>query len=409
MIPAGFTSLAVSSDFTGLSLCMNPEGQVFAWSQGELFRIHLQESDNSWSFMDTTGSENRDDWCCNEWSLRDAKQEYERQMHEHGVAVIHDPAVQQARSFANLVEDAVVGTLADKTAEHLLESIAPRIEALVIEKFGLMPQRIEYQPDPQVIRTFDGVFHPMFVKVLRLAEKREPVFMVGRAGTGKNHIAEQIADALELEFHFMNAITNEFGLIGFIDANGNYHDTPFYRAYKDGGVFLLDEYDASVPEVGIALNAAIANGYALFPTGRVQRNEDFVCLANGNTWGTGANAEFVGRYQQDAASLDRFMQVEIEYCRNVEIALARGKVEIVDFMEAFRVAMLSAGLRHVASMRATHRLAAFEGTPELEDTFLMKAAVTRGLDVDDLRILSGLVNEEVSENRWALALTELAA
>jgi MoxR-like ATPase len=98
----------------------------------------------------------------------------------------------------------------------------------------------------------------------------------------KNVICKQVAEALKLEFYFSNAVTQEFRLTGFVDANGRYQDTQFFHAFTEGGIFFLDEMDASIPEVLVILNAAIANRYFDFPGhGRVQAHENFRVIAAG--------------------------------------------------------------------------------------------------------------------------------
>ena len=57
---------------------------------------------------------------------------------------------------------------------------------------------------------------------------------------------------------------------------------------RNGGLFFLDEMDASIPEVLVLLNAAIANGYFEFPNGKITAHEDFRVVAAGNTVGSGA-------------------------------------------------------------------------------------------------------------------------
>lgn len=71
--------------------------------------------------------------------------------------------------------------------------------------------------------------------------------------------------------------------------------------------------DASAPEVLIHLNAALANGYFDFPNGKVYAHEDFRVVGAGNTTGQGADAQYTGRTQLDASSLDRFKLVEVNY------------------------------------------------------------------------------------------------
>lgn len=106
-----------------------------------------------------------------------------------------------------------------------------------------------------------GVTHECFDYVLQAVNTDIPVFLTGPAGCGKNYLCKQIAEALGLRFYFTNAVTQEYRLTGYKDANGIYHDTPFYNAFKYGGAFFLDEIDGSVPEALIILNAAVANRY----------------------------------------------------------------------------------------------------------------------------------------------------
>ena len=73
-------------------------------------------------------------------------------------------------------------------------------------------------------------------------------FGIGPAGTGKNFIAKQVADALGLDFYFSNAVTQEYKITGYGDANGEFVKTQFFDAFTKGGLFLLDEMDASCPE-----------------------------------------------------------------------------------------------------------------------------------------------------------------
>lgn len=71
--------------------------------------------------------------------------------------------------------------------------------------------------------------------------------MVGPAGSGKTTIASQVAQALGLDFYCYGAISQAFEFLGYYDANGKYVETDFYRAFKHGGLVLMDEMDASTP------------------------------------------------------------------------------------------------------------------------------------------------------------------
>lgn len=169
----------------------------------------------------------------------------------------------------------------------------------------------------------EGKTHKIFENVLKMVNGSIPLFISGPAGSGKNFLIEQIAKGLDLKFYFSNAIKEEYNLNGFIDANGTYHETPFYKAFKTGGVFFLDEVDSSIPEALLILNAAIANGYFDFPIGKVEAHKDFRIICAGNTFGTGANAQYIGRNKLDASTLDRFVLVRMDYDLNLEKSIVK--------------------------------------------------------------------------------------
>lgn len=221
-----------------------------------------------------------------------------------------------------------------------------------------------------------------------------PVYLTGKAGTGKNVICKQVAEALGLDFYFTNAVTQEYKLTGFIDANGKYQETQFYKAFTKGGVFFLDEMDGSIPEVLIILNAAIANRYFDFPIGKVEAHPNFRIIAAGNTLGTGADNNYTGRYCLDRASLDRFALINIDYSPKIEKAMALNNMDLVNFAHAFRKATNSMGIECLFSYRTINRIA------KLEQVFsnlkeVIQISLLKGMDVDDLNI----INKELAKDK----------
>ena len=194
--------------------------------------------------------------------------------------------------------------------------------------------------------------HECFDDVLDCCAIRENVYMVGPAGSGKTTIASQVAQALGLDFYCYGAISQAFEFLGYYDANGKYVETDFYRAFKHGGLVLMDEMDASNPNALLALNAALANDFASFPCGVVDKHEDFVVIASANTFGHGASAQYVGRNPMDAATLDRFCNVLMGYDYELERKLA-GNDAWVDLVQAIREAIAHHKMRYVVSPRAS--------------------------------------------------------
>jgi len=76
--------------------------------------------------------------------------------------------------------------------------------------------------------------------------------------------------------------------------------------------------DAGNANVLTAINQALANEYCAFPDGMVEKHKDFIIIASANTYGTGANREYVGRNQLDAATLNRFVVIDWDYDEDIE-------------------------------------------------------------------------------------------
>lgn len=210
------------------------------------------------------------------------------------------------------------------------------------------------------------------------------VYLAGPAGAGKNHTVEQIAKEMGWSFYFTNSVQQEYKLTGFVDAGGEYHETEFFKACMDDNecIFFLDEMDASIPDVLVLLNAAIANGYFEFPCGRVDfENVHFV--AAGNTVGSGADDMYTGRMVLDQATLDRFAIIEFDYDKNVELKLAKGNVELIDFVRDLRQTAKTKGIRATFSYRCIMMVTKLEKAG-MNTKDILKIAVLKGLDQDTI-------------------------
>lgn len=226
----------------------------------------------------------------------------------------------------------------------------------------------------------EEVKHKEYETIKTCIENDIPVYLVGDAGTGKNYTLEQISWDLGLDFYFTNSVQQEYKLTGFIDAGGNYHETEFYKAFKNGGIFFLDEIDASIPEVLILLNAAIANRYFEFPIGRIEAHKNFRVVAAGNTVGSGASEQYTGRLVLDQATLDRFVIIEFDYDERVEMNLAKGDKELVDFVHDLRNQAREMGIRATFSYRCIITVTKLKKVMDLQK--ILTIAVFKGLDKD---------------------------
>lgn len=228
---------------------------------------------------------------------------------------------QEGGDLAAAIANVVTQHLGKSRGGLSREQIVDLIDGRIAETY--LPQRVEVSvgglPAVDV-----GVQHAGFEALLRIVSTRRNVWLFGPAGSGKTSAAHAVSKALGLPFYAKSVgpQTSEASLLGYHDANGNVVRTQLREAYENGGVFLLDEIDSANPAVLVVVNALLANGHASFPDAVVEKHADFVLLAGANTIGQGADRQYVGRQQIDAATLDRFVYLDWQYDPAIEAAAA---------------------------------------------------------------------------------------
>ncbi len=246
------------------------------------------------------------------------------------------------------------------------EQVARVVDERIQEALkGIPAVRIECKGFDGQLRNVDGHQHPAFKRLLTAASSRMAngyapnIWLAGPAGSGKTHAGHMLADAMGgLAFHLNGAISMPHELLGFIDAAGNYHRTPFREAYEHGGIYMFDEVDGSDNSAILALNAALANGHATFPDTKIKRHPACIIVASANTWGLGATAEYVGRAKIDAAFLSRFpVRIAWEYDTALEVAIS-GNEAFARRVIAARERARAAGLKVLIDPRASQAGAA---------------------------------------------------
>ncbi len=304
------------------------------------------------------------------------------------------------------LEEALIEGIVDKGKELAVDDIKKKLledcDKYIEEHYGILPKIIKFET-PEKIKEIKGIFHKKFEDICKIVRKDIPLMLTGPAGAGKNYTLEQVAKALDLDFYFTNSITQEYKLTGFIDANGVYHETEFYKAFTKGGLFFLDEVDASIPEALIILNSAIANRYFDFPIGRVEAHKDFRVVCAGNTYGTGADMLYVGRNVLDGATLDRFVVIEFDYDDEVERQLSYDE-ELYNFVHELRETINKCSLRYIVSMRALINASKLLEIGVDKKTIL-KTAIIKNMQIDDLNTIINKFNNTSSE--WYQELKSL--
>lgn len=165
--------------------------------------------------------------------------------------------------------------------------------------------------------------HYLYPLLKHYVAVRQHVYLYGAPGSGKSHVARQIAQELKLEFSYVsvNPQSPASLLLGYMDAHGVYRESELFRRWRDGGIFLFDEQDNCSSSLLTILNGMLASDLASFPCGMVPKHVDFVFIGAGNTTGRGGDWQFPERRKIDEASIDRLAFIGWAYDEALELAL----------------------------------------------------------------------------------------
>ena len=335
---------------------------------------------------------------------RDSNEIMNRMVEAVDNSVSKDVSARNFDKFMEVVASSTAKSIVDDVFALVMAKVEPMLEKFIENKYGTIQRRVRIQVNDSTAIETSEMVNEVFEEVMAHILNREPVFICGPAGCGKNVLCKQIAMSLGMEFYYTNAVTQEYAIKGFTDAMGRYQETQFYKAFTQGGLFMLDEMDASIPEVLIILNGAIANGYFDFPApiGRTDAHPNFRVIAAGNTFGHGASYQYVGRNQLDGASLDRFALIRMSYDPAVEASLAGGEKELLDFIREFRTTAENNKVFSIISYRAINRLVKLKNVIGLKKA--IRDGIVKGMEHEDLRLI--LANMKI-HNEYTDACKEI--
>ena len=259
-----------------------------------------------------------------------------------------------------------------------------------VAKVISVPNQININDVPRA--TITGLVHAHFSTVLTWVSANVPVFLTGGAGVGKTTLATQIAEALGLPRTVViqaDALPQRAEIFGYKSPiTGDYIDGGLYDIYKNGGLYVIDEFDTGHASLGTNLNLLTANGFYDFPNGeRVIAHEQFRIIVTGNTYGQGGSVEFAGTNRINGATLDRFVKEEIFVDEKLERALVTNICSVTgprvhDIVTRIRANGYKHGLRVFVTPRASVHV-----TKGVVAGLTVKQAVTA-------KILTGLPSDQ---------------
>jgi cobaltochelatase CobS len=265
---------------------------------------------------------------------------------------------EKVASIAGAVAAEQIGAMKNSVLEKVAAAFSQVQEALDAKLANMPARKLDVTSKTGTV-TIEGMQHKQFDMLLKVIGSSDPsgnsnlnVWLTGMPGTGKTRAASNAAEALGMKFFCNGSIANKYELIGFKDAHGNYQSTPFRDAWENGGIYLFDEVDGSVPSAVLAFNSALANGIMAFPDGMLKRHKDCIIIAAANTNGQGATAELVGRMKQDAAFLDRFVMINWLIDEALERHIAQND-KWTDYVQRVRRNVVAKGVKVMVTPRAT--------------------------------------------------------
>jgi len=208
-----------------------------------------------------------------------------------------------------------------------------------------------------------GIQHKLLPRLIQMLEARDHeghrpnIWLVGPAGTGKSRACVEAFKALGLEWSMTGSIIDTYKLTGhFSPGTGQYISTQFRERWEHSGGMIFDDFDGSDPNA-VTEMLPISNGVFPFPDKMVERHKDFCLVLTANTWGLGGTTDYVGRVKQDAAFINRFVQLYWPIDEELELATCPNP-EWAKRVQKVRAKVKAKGLKVMVTPRQSYQGAA---------------------------------------------------
>lgn len=246
------------------------------------------------------------------------------------------------------------------------------------------------------------IYHEKFDTIAKFIMIGETPYMIGPSGCGKTFMIEdQIARLFGLNVVADSYITIEQTILGYTNGgNGSYVPSNFYRCYKYGDIYLLDEIDNSIANAAIILNKFMGNSNQsfTFPDGiTINRHPNFRIIAAGNTKGYGSTQEHNTRQKLDEATLQRMTPVEVDYDNRIEMRILKDYPAWYDFAVNFRAAVESTSQTSYDEVNTI-------GTFTTRDATSIKKCLDTGVFTDEELMLYKIVETKDDDTLGQISL-----
>jgi len=308
-----------------------------------------------------------------------------KEMEEAEVKEMEEAEVKEVKEVKTDKASALLDLIADIAGDSVNEG---RVIELINEHGGRATTNITVSDSTGPLGEVEGLVHEKFELVLKCVSRGMNVALVGPTGSGKSILARQVAEALGKFFSKTGQVIAPHDIMGYMRADGTYQSTPCREAIDAGGVHLFDEMDSYSPRALLAANGLVdSSSIGYFPDApRGIDISDTTFIAAMNTWGSGATQEYTGRAVLDAATMRRFIQIEIGYDAAIEEALAGEHAEWLGLVRKVRAGVEAQGI-------SGHPIA----TSHLVDGIMLMTG-DDGLTLEDAASL--VLRRELTDMQW---------
>lgn len=253
------------------------------------------------------------------------------------------------------------------------------------------------------------LYHERFDDIIKAILNNDLVYLVGPSGSGKTYLVNQIADMLKLPMYNLGFIVDEFSSIkGYLDAHGHFVATPFYYAYKYGGICFLDEIDNSESKALIELNKIVGtNGYQpyLFPNGElVETHPNFRIIAAGNTWGDGPSLSNNTREKLDEATMNRFTAYYIDYDEKLESTIMNKYPKYYEALKLIREFYRNKQYPYIITTRDMREIAQRLDTGCFTLEEILASKIVKNKRPDTLKTIIELLENKDTDDKFVKSL-----
>jgi hypothetical protein len=234
----------------------------------------------------------------------------------------------------------------EQAVERRMEQMAQKIADDIAEE--QIPIQIDGRPMPVIADTKDKHYqYKWLVQAIGCCTPQfaAGIYIGGPAGSFKTTAVEQAAADLGMTLFLCVPQATKHDVVGYVGVDRNYVETQVsaWVRHEGDAILCVDEVDGNMPQAQLAFNLIAANGKAIFGDKVIIVNGDgkytkvLVCTAN--TWGAGADAEYVGRAKLDGAFRNRFpvsipwdydTRLETRICKGMAIAIIKQNEDLTD-------------------------------------------------------------------------------